>query len=117
VCNLAESEASLPEVPGLPLTAPCEPHPKENAIDEREAMEPKQPHGKKTAEDEPVKGGETEHSTSRCHLPSMMNADRIPAGKVIEKFCIRSPLKPRPKPSPLRQMHVVGSHESLLSAH
>jgi hypothetical protein len=84
-----------------------------------EAMEPKQSQEKKTEAGvtELVKGGETKNSMSSFDVGTMMKTDRITASKVKETFCIRNTLKPRPKPSPLRQVQLAGSHESHMSVH
>ena len=120
---------SLPEVGllQLPLTVPCEPRPqhaetKEDVIEVHaisETMEPTPSHEKKTETGGtiPIKGEKTKNSTSNSYLDLMINTNQIPAGKVKQKFCMRSTVKPRPKPSPLRQMHFAESHESLLSVH
>jgi len=76
LCNLAESEASLPEAGfgKLPLTVPREPRPqhaetKEDTVEVHEmsiSMESKQSPGKNTEASvtKSVKGGETMNSTS-----------------------------------------------------
>ena len=84
-----------------------------------EAMKSKQSQGKMTEARvaKPVKGGETKNSTSSCDECTMMKTNRILGSQVKENLCLRSPFKPKPKPSPLRQVQLAGSHESLLSVH